>query len=286
MRFIRSTSLRPCSRPDPPGAISTWRDLPRAVDAQRLGKLVQPALEHVDALADKLVGRFRREALRDHGPSRGRCGIDCGFAHLTQGFRLGAGDLVLGELHAPLEAYLHRTPRLGGEDLGLFGGEADDRLRLLGDIALLASVIIEHLLGLFAQALRLVEFLGDGGGSRVECGGDLLVHAEIEHGSDEEEERYRDPEFGLEQEFHRHSFRAAPTACSISALAGATPMRRRTMSVATSAATALTSFIAEALALSMRASAPAPFLARSFSSRARSAAVSALSLTRPSSTMA
>src|SRR5262245_3967379 len=174
MRFIRSTSSRPCSRRDPPGAISTSRGLRRAArtpavilncERSEPRRLIQPPLERVDALADELVGRFRRELLFDDGLSRGNRRIGCGFTHLAQGLTFGAGDLVLGEFHAPLEALLHRPPCLGGENLGLLGGEADDRLRLLGDIALLLPVIGEHLLGLFAQALGLVELLGDGGGS-------------------------------------------------------------------------------------------------------------------------
>ena len=74
--------------------------------------------------------------------------------------------------------------------------------RFLGHVALLAAIIGEHLGGFFAQALGLFELLGDGSGAGVEHGGELLVHAEIKHAADEQEERYRDPEFRLEDEFH------------------------------------------------------------------------------------
>ena len=60
-------------------------------------------------------------------------GIDGGAPHIGQGLRLGAGDLVLGELGSALEMFLHRDPRLGGERLRFFGGEAHDRRTSLLD---------------------------------------------------------------------------------------------------------------------------------------------------------
>src|SRR4030067_599108 len=62
---------------------------------------------------------------------------------------------------------------------------------------------------LSAQALRLFELLGDRRGSGVKRRGKLLVHPEIEQPGDKNEERYRDPEFRLGDEFPGSSFRAA-----------------------------------------------------------------------------
>ena len=108
---------------------------------------------------------------------------------------LGAGDLVLGELHAALEMVLHRFPRLGGERLRLLGGKGDDAVGLARGLALLAAIIGEHLLGLFPQAARLFQLLGDLRGARIEERGDLLVHAEIEQRAEKDEEGDGDPEF-------------------------------------------------------------------------------------------
>ena len=152
-----------------------------------------------------LSAAVRRQLRRNHGPRRRDRGIGGRRAHLAQGLGLGAGDLVLGELHAPVELLLHRAAGFGGEDLGFLGGEVDDGFRLLDHVALLAAIIGQHLRGLFAQALGLFELLGDGSGAGVERGGELLVHAEIKHAADEQEERYRDPEFRLEDEFHGSS---------------------------------------------------------------------------------
>ncbi len=137
---------------------------------------------------------------------RGHGGVGGGGAHFPQSLGLGAGDLVLGELHAPLEMLRHRAAGLCRQLLGLLGGELDDGFRLLGCVALLAFIVGEHLLGFLAQMLGLVEVLGDRSGAGIESARELLVHAEIEQAAEEEEERYRDPEFRLQDEVHGSVF--------------------------------------------------------------------------------
>ena len=70
-----------------------------------------------------LLGRLGRKLCLDHALRRGDRGVGRRNPHLAQGLGLGAGDLVLGELHAPLEMLGHRAARLGRELLGLLLGE-------------------------------------------------------------------------------------------------------------------------------------------------------------------
>ena len=104
--------------------------------------------------------------------------------------------------------------------------------------------------------------------------------------AEEQEERYRDPEFRLEDEFHGLVLPRGFDRLLDLGLGGATPISWRTMSAATSAATAFTSLHGRSLGRLDARLGFGAFLASSLSSLARSAAVSAFSLARPSSTIA
>src|SRR4029450_1205894 len=72
-------------------------------------------------------------------------------------------------------------------------------------------VVGEQLFRLFPEPVRLLELFADQKRAGIERARDFLVDAEIDERADEEEERYRDPEFGLVDELHGHSLRAAAT---------------------------------------------------------------------------
>ena len=59
--------------------------------------------------------------------------VDGSGAHLVDGLSLGAGDLLLGQLGAPLERFLQIAACLLGEGLRLAARLLDDRLGFLAD---------------------------------------------------------------------------------------------------------------------------------------------------------
>src|SRR5262249_58498636 len=138
--------------------------------------------------------------------------------------------------------------RLGGEHLRFLGGKGDDALSLFFRVVLSAPVFGEHFLGFVSQVACFRELLGNCRRARIKRARNLLMHAEIEHHTEEDEERYGDPEFRFGDGFHGHSLRAAATAAETSGLAGGAPLSRWTIFLAGSAPPPLTPLCADSLA--------------------------------------
>ena len=120
--------------------------------------------------------------------------LDGRRAHLVDRLRLGARDLVLGLLRAPLQRVLQAGARLVREGLRLAARLLDDGLGLLADVAVLLLVVGQQLLGFLAQAAGLVELLADRLGAVVERLGDQPRHLVVEQDQHEHDEGDRDPE--------------------------------------------------------------------------------------------
>src|SRR6185436_6796843 len=175
--------------------------------------------------------------------------IDGRGAHLVDRLRFGAGDLVFGELGAPLQRVLQGRPRLVRKGLGLASRLIDDGLGFLADVAVPLLVVGEQGLRLLAQAAGLVQLLADRVGPVVERLGEKLRHLVVDEDRQEGDERDRDPELSHPEHRRPGSYSAArcTSAFFTSSLLTSLPMSRETMAPATSPAMSPT--LASALVL-------------------------------------
>ena len=115
---------------------------------------------------------------------------------------LGQGLMQTGRLSptgfdSALKALGHIIASLLFEDFGFILGLGDDGCSLVNGFLLPALEAGEQLLGLFAQAPRFGDLIGNALGARVQLLGDQAGNADIDHHTDDDEERQGDPEGGL-----------------------------------------------------------------------------------------
>ncbi len=165
---------------------------------------VRNRLSACSGSAYELLGSIGRELSSDQILRRCDRYVDRVVPQLAHRFHLGAGNLLLGELYAAIDMFLQRLACLRSKGLCLLGGERDDVVHLSDDIAQLAPVVSEQLFRLLPEPARLLELFADPKRAGIERARDFLMDAEIDEHTDEDEERYRDPEFGLVDELHGH----------------------------------------------------------------------------------
>src|SRR5690606_15568970 len=110
--------------------------------------------------------------------------------------------LVLCQLRPSLEVFLEALAGLGRKGLRLALGLRDDGVRLILGLAALALVVGKELLGLLAQAARLVELAADRVGAVVERLRDQAGNLVVDEQADEAEEGDSNPELGRCEDRH------------------------------------------------------------------------------------
>src|SRR5262249_31012364 len=118
-------------------------------------------------------------------------------------------------------------------------------------VRLFALILREQRFGFLAKSAGVRQFLGNGGGARVQPFGDQSGHLFPKENGEEDEGADADPGFRLVEEFH--AWRS--TAWAASAAAMGSPVSRSTMSAAASAAAARTWARADRRVAAMRVSA-------------------------------